>query len=41
MEWEEHFGIKGERGKDYILNGMPSIERRYGNSEKMERENGN
>ena len=37
MEWED-FGIKGKFGKDYILKKMPSIERRYGNSETIETE---
>ena len=41
MEWEEDFGIEGGFGKDYILKVMPSIERRYGNPEIMERKNGN
>ena len=41
MEWEGDFGIKEEFGKDYILKVRPSIERRYGNSETMERKNGN
>ena len=43
MRWKlkrEDFGIKGEFGKDYILKGMPSIERRYENLEKMETEKG-
>ena len=39
MEWED-FGIKGESEKDYVLKVMPSIQKRYGNSETMERKNG-
>ena len=33
--------IEGEFGEDYILKGMPSGERPYGNSERRERKDGN
>ena len=35
MEWEEDSAIDGNFGEDYILKGMPSDERRYGNSETI------
>ena len=41
MEWEVDFGIEEEFGTDYVLKAIPSIERRYGKSQTMERKNGN
>ena len=41
MERQEDSGIEGEFGTDYILKGMPSDERWYGNSETKERNDEN